>query len=101
MSDWVATPSFVAGEVAEAQEPLAALPGPNEEEALASASGPEREQAMSLPRDATADVWLREGARTAAAAAAAGAAQRMPGRWPACRACLPQLALRSTCAALG
>ncbi len=51
-----------AGEAAEAQEPLAALPGPSEAEALASAAGPERLQALSLPRDATADVWLREGA---------------------------------------
>lgn len=56
---------ITAGEVAEAQEPLAALPGPNEEEALASAAGPEREQAAGMPRDATADVWLREGARAA------------------------------------
>lgn len=51
-----------AGEAAEAQEPLAALQGLPEAEALASAAGPEREQALSLPRDATADVWLRDGA---------------------------------------
>lgn len=59
LAQFSATPS--AGPSAEAQEPLAALPGPLEDEALASAAGPEREQAMSLPRDATADVWLRQG----------------------------------------
>jgi len=51
-----------AGPAAEAQEPTAALPGPPEAEALASAAGPEKEQALSMPRDATADLWLREGA---------------------------------------
>ena len=57
-----AVPLATAGEAAEAQEPIAALPGPSEAEALASAGGPEREQAASMPRDATADLWLREGA---------------------------------------
>lgn len=63
-----AVPLLTAGEAAEAQEPIAALPGPSEAEALASAAGPEREQATSMPRDATADVWLREGAHASHAA---------------------------------
>ncbi|KAL4439949.1 hypothetical protein ABPG75_002950 [Micractinium tetrahymenae] len=53
-------PPRVLGPSGEAQEPMAPLPGPPEAEALASVAGPEKEQAASLPRDATADVWLRE-----------------------------------------
>lgn len=52
---------MLAGAMGEAQERLAGLPGLAEAAALASAAGPEKEQAASLPRDATADVWLREG----------------------------------------
>lgn len=45
----------------EVDEPLAGRPGPSEAEALASASGWEKDVALSMPKDATQDVWMAEG----------------------------------------
>ena len=90
------SPSPPAGPSAEAQEPLAALPGPPEAAALESAAGVEREQAMAMPRDATADVWLREGARSTCLPACPSASWG----WGSCCTfpyCWLQTLLRASC----
>ena len=95
------SPCPPAGPSAEAQEPLAALPGPPEAAALESAAGVEREQAMAMPRDATADVWLREGARSTCLPARQSVSQglgvkaafnRIAGCGSGCKPCCAQAA---------